>query len=67
MVVIENGTGVYFSEQTPGTIVDAIVYFENNIKKFDAQKIAAHAASFSTAHFRAALKSYLDLLNSIGT
>jgi len=62
--VIENETGVYFNEQTPEAIADAINYFENNINKFDPAKIALHASSFSTLHFKTAIKRYLEQLTS---
>lgn len=57
--VIENKTGVYFSEQEISSIVEAINYFEKNINMFDPVKIAAHASSFSTQRFKQELNTYL--------
>lgn len=62
--VIENETGVYFSEQTTESLIGAIHYFENRIEKFDAKKIAHHASSFSTLRFKTEMKTYLTSIIS---
>ncbi|BAU55757.1 glycosyltransferase family 4 protein [Mucilaginibacter gotjawali] len=57
--VIENKTGVYFSEQTAASIIDAVNRFENNITLFSPVEIAQHASLFSSQHFRNQLINYL--------
>ena len=51
--VVENKTGVFFSEQTAESCAEAIQAFEKleAAGKFDAKKIAAHAKTFSRDRF----------------
>lgn len=57
--VINNKTGVYFTEQTDLSIINAVNYFESNIGLFDANEIAKQASLFSTEHFQQKLSSFL--------
>ncbi|HEY8495377.1 MAG TPA: glycosyltransferase [Myxococcota bacterium] len=45
-------TGVWFEEQTPESLVRALVRFETAEPFFDAKAIRAHAERFSAARFR---------------
>jgi len=58
--VIENYTGVYFTEQTESSIVEAISFFENNLKIFNPVEIAKHASLFSSKRFKQELNNYLS-------
>jgi glycosyltransferase involved in cell wall biosynthesis len=58
--VINNKTGVFFYKQTAISIIEAIIYFEQNIQKFDHNEIAEHASLFSTLRFRHEFKLYLE-------
>ncbi|MBS7562858.1 glycosyltransferase family 4 protein [Mucilaginibacter sp. Bleaf8] len=58
--VVENYTGVYFSEQSSEAIINAVQYFENMKNIFDPVKIAEHADKYSTARFKSEFKSYVD-------
>jgi glycosyltransferase involved in cell wall biosynthesis len=58
--VINNKTGVYFTEQTESSIIDAIKYFEDNLNLFVPAEIAKHASLFSTQHFQQKLNTFLQ-------
>lgn len=58
--VINNTTGVFFEEQTPSSILNAVRYFENNINLFDAKQIAKHTMTFSTQQFRQNFMRYIE-------
>lgn len=58
--VIENKTGVYFTEQTESSIINAISFFENNLQLFNAAEIAKHASLFSSKRFKQELNDYLS-------
>ena len=45
-------TGVFFDEQTVGSLVEAIKRFERIKGSFDGQRIRKHAEQFSAARFR---------------
>ncbi len=62
--VIENKTGVYFTEQKVSSIIEAITFFEGNIHLFDPGEIAKHAAQFSSERFKKQLSDYLLALVS---
>lgn len=48
--VIDGKTGLYFSEQSTDSVVDAIKRFEN--MQFDREKIREHAMKYSSEEFR---------------
>jgi glycosyltransferase involved in cell wall biosynthesis len=58
--VLENRTGVYFSEQTESSIIDAIKLFENNISLFNPTEISKQASLFSLQRFNNELSAYLS-------
>ncbi|MEM7705888.1 MAG: glycosyltransferase family 4 protein [Pseudomonadota bacterium] len=53
-------TGVFFNEQTPASLREAIKQFETHALQFDPYSIAAHASSFSPRAFRENLKRIVD-------
>jgi glycosyltransferase involved in cell wall biosynthesis len=54
--IAENRTGVFFDNQAPQSIVEAVQRFER--MPFDAAAISAHAERFSRRHCEAAFRSY---------
>lgn len=56
--VIENKTGVFFQEQNPQKIKEAIVNFEQI--KFDPQIIRDHAMKFSKQRFENEIKEFVE-------
>lgn len=56
--VIENETGIFFDEQTPEAIIDAVNNFD--YKKFNPKKIREHALRFDTNVFREKIKQYVE-------
>jgi len=58
--VIQNKTGVYFSEQKAASIINAIELFENEIDNFDHEKIAAHVAKFAPQRFSDELFNFIS-------
>ena len=58
--VIEGETGLFFPEQTPGAIRDAIERFE--AREFCPARCRARADAFSAASFRAAFSGAVDKL-----
>ncbi|SNR87901.1 glycosyltransferase [Flavobacterium sp. ov086] len=56
--VIENKTGVFFQEQNPQKIKEAIVNFEQI--KFDPQIIRYHAMKFSKQRFENEIKEFVE-------
>lgn len=56
--IIPEETGVFFEEQTPASLKNAVYEFQT--KSFDAQKIRAHAEKFSQERFN---KEILELVN----
>jgi glycosyltransferase involved in cell wall biosynthesis len=57
--VIDNKTGVYFNKQTVPSIIEAINYFENNLKLFNPMEIAKQASLFTSQRFNKELGEYL--------
>jgi glycosyltransferase involved in cell wall biosynthesis len=55
---VTNQTGVFFQEQTPDSINDAINKFEQI--EFDSKKIKLHAQTFSNKIFQKKLKQTID-------
>jgi glycosyltransferase involved in cell wall biosynthesis len=56
--VVENETGIFFDEQTPEAIIEAIDRFDS--KKFDSHKIREHALKFDTEVFKKNIKEYIE-------
>jgi glycosyltransferase involved in cell wall biosynthesis len=51
--VIDGQTGLFFQEQTVPALIAAVEQFENETGRFDAGRIADHAAGFSRDIFKA--------------
>jgi glycosyltransferase involved in cell wall biosynthesis len=53
-------TGVFFNEQTPRAVREAVLFFEKNLAKFDGQQIRKNAIRFSTERFKREFKEFVD-------
>ncbi len=53
-------TGIFFNEQTPTALINAIKRFETSSDKFDPNKIRRNAERFSTERFKKELKDFVD-------
>ncbi len=56
--VIEGKAGVFFLEQTPQSLIEALRRFEK--MKFDPEEIKKHAAKFGPVEFRRQIKAIVD-------
>lgn len=56
----EGATGVFFSQQTPEALMDAILYFESIESCFDPRFIQARAQQFSVPRFRAEMFDFVE-------
>lgn len=56
--VIPERTGVFFDEQTPESIIEAVRKFDT-LKLLSPQEISSHAAQFSAARFRQSFGSFV--------
>jgi glycosyltransferase involved in cell wall biosynthesis len=53
-------TGVFYYEQTVEALKNAVCSFENNMDKFNPEKIRANAVRFSTDRFSREFKCFVD-------
>lgn len=58
--VLPNKTGLFFPEQTPEAVIQAIEAFEAMENKFDPAAIRAHAETFATPVFKAKFQALVD-------
>jgi glycosyltransferase involved in cell wall biosynthesis len=58
--VVDGVTGLYFWQQTPQAICDAIEKFESVENSFDPDQIRAHAMHFSTESFKKKFAGYVE-------
>ena len=58
--VIPGKTGLFFNEQTPGSIARAVAEFEISSGSFDPVRIRQHAEQFSSAAFRSRLATFAE-------
>ncbi|WP_144107643.1 glycosyltransferase family 4 protein [Paraburkholderia sp. BCC1886] len=56
----EQPTGVFFREQTPESLNEAVVRFERNAGLFDPKQCRRNAERFSTENFKASLTSFVN-------
>jgi glycosyltransferase involved in cell wall biosynthesis len=56
--VVEGVTGLFFREQTPDALVDAVRRFE--VTGWSAEKIRAHAVRFGEARFAAEMRAFVE-------
>jgi glycosyltransferase involved in cell wall biosynthesis len=52
-------TGIFFHEQTPESLIEAVKYFEENQNRFDKSSIRNHALKFDRAIFKEKIRSYI--------
>lgn len=52
-------TGVFFLEQTPDSLIQALRRFEDNRHRFDPELVARHARSFHRRSFKARLEGFI--------
>ncbi|WP_140986290.1 glycosyltransferase [Asticcacaulis tiandongensis] len=57
--VVEGKTGLFFHEQTPEALTDALIRFETTETQYHPQALQAHAAAYRTPVFREALHSFI--------
>ncbi len=58
--VIGGKTGLFFKEQTPQAVSEAIDLFESTESRFDPGAIRAHAETFATPVFKAKFKAMVE-------
>ncbi len=63
--VIENKTGIFFDDQTPQSIIEAVNNFENKINTFKPEVLRENAIRFSKSNFirefKNLIKNYIDI------
>lgn len=57
---LERPTGVFFGEQTPESLLSAVIRFEHNAQLFDPRQCRRNAERFSSDNFKAALMAFID-------
>lgn len=62
--VIENKTGIFFNEQTVGSLIEAVNVFENEQDKFDRNEIRKNAERFSKEKFKKELREFVGKITS---
>jgi len=60
--VVENKTGIFFKEQTVGSLMDAVGEFEKNQNKFDPHEIRKNAERFNKERFK---KEFRELVERV--
>jgi glycosyltransferase involved in cell wall biosynthesis len=58
--VVDGITGLFFDEQTPEAIIEAVERFEQTIHEFSAEKIVEHAQKFSRNRFKQEMKKMIE-------
>jgi glycosyltransferase involved in cell wall biosynthesis len=58
--VVDGVTGVFFRQQSPEAIVDAVNRFENDQVAWDPTLIRAHAQQFNVARFREEFRQFVE-------
>jgi glycosyltransferase involved in cell wall biosynthesis len=58
--VVDGTTGLFFNEQSPEALNEALDSFEQRESSFSAVEIAKHAARFDQAIFRQAIRALVD-------
>lgn len=57
--VVDGKTGVFFSEQTERSLMDAVERFEATEKKYNSEEIRKHAASFDRSRFQSEIRAFV--------
>jgi glycosyltransferase involved in cell wall biosynthesis len=60
--VVEGITGLFFDEQTPESLIDAVVRYETESADFDPDVITRHAWSFDRSLFKERMKETIERL-----
>ena len=58
--VIDNATGMFFYEQNPDSLLQAVELYENSAGVFNKEKIRDHAKSFDRPIFKENIKNYIE-------
>jgi glycosyltransferase involved in cell wall biosynthesis len=58
--ILEGKTGVFFQEQTPESLIQAVENFESIQDRFVAEAIAHHAQQFNRTQFVEKMQTYLE-------
>jgi glycosyltransferase involved in cell wall biosynthesis len=56
----ENATGIFFYDQTPESLAQAVLHFEDIKDSFNKQEIRKNAESFDRAIFKEKIKNYIE-------
>ncbi|MCC6325895.1 MAG: glycosyltransferase family 4 protein [Candidatus Brocadia sp.] len=56
----ESPTGVFFTKQTPGSLMEAVRFFEQRTNLFDPRLIRKHAENFDRSIFKEKFKQYIE-------
>jgi glycosyltransferase involved in cell wall biosynthesis len=59
--VPESSTGVFFAEQSPESLAEAIRFFESNETRFSPAFIRRHAERFDVSRFKAEMGAFINL------
>ena len=59
-------TGVFFKEQTPDSLAQAILSFESGEESFVPHRIQLHARKFDTSVFVDRLRNYVECVMTNG-
>jgi hypothetical protein len=57
---VANATGVFFSEPTPASLIDAVERYQRRKHIFEPAKLRRHAARFSRAAFKMRMKQFIE-------
>lgn len=57
--VVENVTGLFFQEQTPECLADAVLEFEQRLNSFPAPPIAQHSLQYNKPRFISQFKAFV--------
>ena len=58
--VVEGRTGVFFDDQTPESLIEAIKRFEARLDDFDPAAIASHAGEWNRDVFKTRLQAFIE-------
>jgi glycosyltransferase involved in cell wall biosynthesis len=53
-------TGVFFDEQKPESLIDAVEIFERNRNRFDPEKIRSHVEPFDRKYFKERMRQLIE-------
>ncbi len=58
--VVEGETGMFFQEQTAGSLIEAVEKFEKMSDRFDCLRIREHSVQFGKERFRKEFRKFVD-------